>query len=139
MARSPRSDKAARSPAEILADPATSFGGLLERATLLSQLEHRLGTLLEPALAEHCRVANLRQNRLILLVPSAAWATRLRMDTPRLIGVLRRSGYADLAAIDVRVTPLREEAAPSRGTRPLSPAARQALDLMSRLGTESED
>jgi hypothetical protein len=139
MARVPQSDKKARSSAEILADPATTFGGLLERASLLLRLERRLGTLLEPALAEQLRVANLRRNHLILLVPSAAWATRLRMETPRLIGALRRSGYADLAAIDVRVAPLREEATPTLGTRPLSPAARQALDLMARLGAESED
>ncbi len=139
MARVPQSDKKARSSAEILADPATTFGGLLERASLLLRLERRLGTLLEPALAEQLRVANLRRNHLILLVPSAAWATRLRMETPRLIGALRRSGYADLAAIDVRVAPLREEATPTLGTRPLSPAARQALDLLSRLGAESED
>ena len=139
MARVPQSDKTARSPAEILADPATSFGGLLQRANLLLRLEQRLGGLLEPSLAERFRVANLRENHLILVVPSAAWATRLRMETPRLLDALRRSGYADLAAIDVRVAPLREEAPSSRGTRPLSSAARQALDLLSRLGAESED
>ena len=139
MARNPPSDHKARSPAEILTDPATSFGGLLERASLLLRLEKRLGALLEPTLAAQCRVANLRQNRLILVVPGAAWATRLRMESPGLLETLRRSGLPDLAAIDVRVAPPREETPPVETTRALSPAARRALDLMSRLGTESED
>jgi len=139
MARYTPSDKPARSPAEILADPATSFGGLLERASLLLRLEKRLGSLLEPALAERCRVANLRQNRLILLVPSAAWATRLRMEAPGLLASLRRSGFADLAAIDVRVAPPQEAAPSALRARSLSPAAQRALDLMSRLGSKNED
>ena len=50
MGRHPQSDKSALSPAEILADPTASFGGLLERANLLMQLERLLRTLLEPAL-----------------------------------------------------------------------------------------
>ena len=67
MARSPKSDKSARSPADIIADPAASFGGLLERAGLLIRLERHLHSMLDPELAQHFRVANLRQNRLILL------------------------------------------------------------------------
>ena len=139
MGRYPQSDKSALSPAEILADPAASFGGLLERANLLMRLEQLLRTLLEPALAERFRVANLRQNRLILLAPSATWATRLRMQGPQLIEALKHSGFADIEAIDIRVAPLTTEAPAAPGAKPLSPAARQALDLMARLGGESED
>lgn len=139
MARSQKSDKSARSPADILADPATSFGGLLERAGLLIRLERLLHSMIDPALAEHFRVANLRQNRLILLTPTAAWATRLRMVTPQLLESLRQSGHAGIEAIDIRVGPLPPDPPRSPGTRPLSSAAREALDLMSRLGTESED
>jgi hypothetical protein len=138
MARYPQSDKSALSPAEILADPTASFGGLLERAALLMRLEELLRTLLEPALAERFHVANLRQHRLILLAPSATWATRLRMQGPQLIEALKHSGFADIEAIDVRVAPLTTETPAAPSAKPLSSAAREALDLMARLGGESE-
>ena len=139
MARSPKSDKSARSPADIISDPTTSFGGLLERAGLLMHLEGLLREMLDPALAERFRVANLRQNRLILLAPTASWATRLRMAAPQLLGSLHRSGYAGIESIEIRVGPLPPDPPAARRARPLSPAAKEALDLMSRLGTESED
>jgi hypothetical protein len=139
MARCPDSDKSARSPADIIADPTASFGSLLERARLLMRLERLLRTMLDEALAEHFRVANLRHHRLILLTPTASWATRLRMAAPQLLESLHQSGYAVIESIDIRVGPLPpDRPAPSRA-RPLSPAAKEALDLMSRLGTESED
>ena len=139
MARSPQSDKTARSAAEVIADPATSFGGLLERADQLLRLERAVRAMLDPDLAPRFRVANLRQNRLILLAPTAAWATRLRMAAPQLLGSLRRSGHAGIETIDVRVGPMPPDPPEPPGARPLSAAARQALDLMARLGTESED
>ena len=139
MARYPKSGRTAVRPADVLASPATSFGSLLERAGLLLRLERLIGTLLEPELVGRVRVANLRQDRLILLTPSAAWATRLRMVAPKLADDLRRSGFTDIESIDVRVGPLPPGRPAASGAKPLSPAAREALDLMARLGTESED
>ena len=76
MARCPDYDKSALSSADIIADPSASFGSLLERARLLMRLERKLRTMLDEALADNFRVANLRQDRLILLAPTASWATR---------------------------------------------------------------
>lgn len=139
MARSPKSDTSARSPADIIADPTASFGSLLERAGLLMRLEQLLRPMLDPALAEQFRVANLRHSRLILLTPTATWATRLRMAAPQLLGSLHRSGHAGIESIDIRVGPLPPDPPAPPGAKPLSPAAREALDLMARLGAESED
>jgi hypothetical protein len=139
VARNPQSGKTALRPTDVLASPATSFSGLLERAGLLLRLERLVCSVLEPELAGRVRVANLRQNRLILLTPSAAWATRLRMVAPKVVDDLRRSGFTDVESIDVRVGQLPPEPPAERRARPLSSAARQALDLMARLGKESED
>jgi hypothetical protein len=139
MARCPGYDKSARSSADIIADPTASFGNLLERARLLLRLERQLRTMLDEALAEHFRVANLRQDCLILLAPTASWATRLRMAAPQLLECLQRSGYAGIESIDVRVGPMPPGPPAPLASKPLSPAAKEALDLMSRLGTESED
>lgn len=82
-----------------------SLGGLLRRASLLAQLDNALAGSLHPDLANHMRVANVRDGRLILLAPSAAWATRLRMQAAQLLEVLRRLGLADVDRVEVRVVP----------------------------------
>ena len=139
MARCPDYDKSALSSADIIADPSASFGSLLERARLLMRLERKLRTMIDEALADNFRVANLRQDRLILLAPTASWATRLRMAAPQLLESLQRSGYAGIESIEVRVGPLPPGPPAPLASRPLSSAAKEALDLMSRLGTKSED
>jgi len=57
---------------------------LLQKSLQLTQLTHSLHTLLDPNLALHCKVANLRDHTLILAVESAAWATQLRYQIPTL-------------------------------------------------------
>ena len=106
---------------------------------MLLEVQRLLADSVDPSLAGHFQVANLRQNHLILLAPSAAWATRLRMEAQSLLQTLRRSGFAALADIEVRVAPLIEQPAAEHSEKPLSSAARQALGSMARLGAKSED
>lgn len=111
----------------------------MTHARLLLQLQNLLAGSVDPSLANRFQVANLRQDRLILLAPSAAWSTRLRMETPRLLGTLHHAGHADIRAIEIRVAPLVEPPAPVRAEKPLSAAARQALDSMARLKARRGD
>jgi hypothetical protein len=103
------------------------------------QLEHLLAGFLDPALAAHFQVADYRGKRLLLIAPSAAWATSLRMQAPRLVADLQRAGITDLERIDVRVAPLVDLPAESRTRRSLSPAAKQAFEQMARLSREDEE
>jgi hypothetical protein len=139
MARHPQSDQKAVSASEILSDSRSLPGDTLGHARLLQKAQHVLAESVDPALATRFQVANIRQNRLILLAPAAAWATRLRMETPRLLETLHKAGFAGLREIDVRVAPLVEEPAKKRSPKALSPAARQALGCMARLGAKSEE
>jgi hypothetical protein len=124
---------------EVLSDPSSSLGATLNHARLLLKVQRLLADSVDPSLADHFQVANLRQNRLILLAPNASWATRLRMETQGLLQTLRRAGFAELADIEVRVAPLAEQPVSSRPAKPLSTAAEQALGSMARLGAKSED
>jgi hypothetical protein len=148
MARFPRSDKSTVNLSEILSgqgsslgsNPANSgLGGLLQHAGLLTQLQQLLAAALDPALAAHFQVANLRQNRLVLLASSPAWATRLRMQAADVLAILRRSGHPELVEVEVRVAPLTAPPAPQPGKKALSPAAQQALALMARLRAKDEE
>lgn len=137
MARRPQSDQSAPPISEFLSDQGSELGAILDRTRLLLHLQQRLASSLEPALANHFQVANIRQNRLILLAPSATWATRLRLETADLLESLHEAGFMSLREIEVRVAPLVKQDAPRRTEKPLSAAARQALELMARLGSKS--
>jgi hypothetical protein len=90
-------------------------------------------------LASHFQVATVRENRLILISPSASWATMLRMQAPQLIRSLQRAGQSEIEHIDIRVAPLIDQQAVKRKRRALSPAARQALDLMAHLEDDEDE
>ena len=136
MARHPQSDPSAAQLSEILSDQHSSLGSVLNRTRLLLQLQQLLAGSVEPSLANRFQVANIRQNRLILLAPSATWATRLRMATAELLETLHQAGFTELRKIDIRVAPLVKSEAVLPAEKPLSAAARQALALMSQLGAK---
>jgi hypothetical protein len=84
MARFPQSDKTTVDLSEILSGQGSTensnsansnLGKLLQHAALLTQLHQLLAASLDPGLAAHFQVANIRQDRLVLLASSPAWAT----------------------------------------------------------------
>lgn len=123
----------------MITDHGTSLGRLLQRGTVLMQLQHLLANQLEPGLAAQFQAASLDEHRLVLVTPAASWATLLRMHAPKLLEALHRAGYTEIQSIHVRVAPLAEAPVEPRKKRPLSPAARQALEAMSRLGKSDEE
>jgi len=139
MTRVPQSGKKVFRISEVITDHGTSLGILLQRANTLLQIEQRVAGLLDADLASHFQVAAIRENRLILISPSASWATQLKMRAPQLIQSLHREGHLEIEHIDVRVAPLAEKSASTRIRKDLSPAARQALDIMARIEADSED
>jgi hypothetical protein len=135
----PQSGKKTQGVSEILNEPDFSLSNLLERARYLMQLETLLTGLLDSDLAAQFQVAAARKNRLILISPSASWATRLRMQAPRLISSLHAAGARQIEHIDIRVAPLVSLSAGKRSKRPLSAAAKQALGHMAHLRGETSD
>ncbi|MEJ8569606.1 DUF721 domain-containing protein [Elongatibacter sediminis] len=133
MANPPRSRKAASRIDDVVARRDSSLGPLWRHARELARLDDILAGLTDPDTARHVQVANRREDRLILLAPSAAWATRLRMQAPQLLEGLRRAGLDTIRHIDIRVAPLVRSSAPQKVRRPLSPAATEALDQMHHL------
>ena len=138
MARNPQTGKKTFRVSEVITDHGTSLGILLRRASMLMQIEHLLAGFLEPGLAAHFQVGTIRENRLILISPSASWATTLKMQASQLIKSLHRAGYTEIEHIDIRVAPLVERRESPRKRRALSPAAQQALDLMAQLEDDDE-
>jgi len=139
MARIPQSGKKAFRISEVITDHGTSLGLLLQRANQLMRVEQLLSGFLDPELAAHFQVAAIRENRLILISPSASWATQLRMQAPQLVKRLRQAGVPEIETIEIRVAPLTEQRMAQRKKRALSPAARQALEVMARIKADGEE
>ena len=139
MTRIPQSGKTLHSVDEVLSDAGSSLGRLIRHARQMAYLESLLRDHVDPELADHFQVATARQNRLILVTPTAAWATRLRMHAPRLVTALQSAGPSAIEHIDIRVAPLSRETVKQRRRRPLSPAAKQALELMDQLGSKDKE
>lgn len=102
---------------------------LLAHARRLEQIQRLLLRLLETPLAQHCRIADLRQGRLLLHADASAWATKMRFQAPSLLERLRRALPGEpILSIQVQV---RLPDAPARTGRraatPMSAANAEAL------------
>jgi hypothetical protein len=139
MTRNPQSGKKTFRVSEVITDHGSSLGILLRRARMLTQIQQSLAGFLDPDLAAHFQVATIRENRLILISPSASWATLLRMQATQVIEFLHRAGHTEIEHIDIRVAPLVEQRARSRKRRALSSAALQALDCMAQLDADDKE
>ncbi|HMB59787.1 MAG TPA: DciA family protein [Xanthomonadales bacterium] len=134
MVRAPKNrDAAAVRVGEVLSTKDNPLSALLNYANTLTQLESLLTGVAGPELSGHFQVAAVRQDRLILLTPTASWATRLRMQANQLLDGLKGSAYAHLKHIDIRVAPLSREPAEKRVRKQRSVAADLALEHMSRI------
>jgi hypothetical protein len=103
------------------------------------RVEQLLAGFLDPEFAAHFQVAAIRENRLILISPSANRATQLRMQAPQLIKRLHQAGFPEIEHIDIRVAPLAEQHTEPRKKRVLTAAARQALEAMARIEADTEE
>jgi hypothetical protein len=68
------------------------LGALAQRARALEVLDGRLRRLLPAALARECRLADIRNGRLVFLANSPTWAGRLRLHEATLL-TEARSAY----------------------------------------------
>jgi hypothetical protein len=85
---------------------AGGLGTLLARAQLLSRLDAVLAELLDPALAPHVRVANVRDHKLVLVTPVAPIATRIRLLAPELLQQFQARDIKLFSSIETTVAPL---------------------------------
>ncbi|MDV3469592.1 DUF721 domain-containing protein [Stenotrophomonas sp. C3(2023)] len=71
---------------------ADKSGNPLRRALWLDALDRQLRPHLPPALRNHCRLANTRDEHLVFLVDSPVWHAKLRLAEAQLIDAARSIG-----------------------------------------------
>lgn len=106
---------------ESAADP-------VRRAMWLDALEQQLRPCLPPALAPHCRLANVAGERLVFIVDSPVWRAKLRLASAELLGAARSIGLT-VTEVTVKISasplhpPLRTESAAT----PVTDTSRKAI------------
>lgn len=107
------------------------MGDPIRRALWLDGLDHQLRPLLPPSLAPHARLANFERGRLVFVVDAPVWRAKLRLAAPELIDAARSLGLEATEVVVKTTPPAADPASPPqavRGTRPMSAAARKALE-----------
>ena len=106
----------------------------VRRALWLDALEQQLRPCLPPALAPHCRLANVAGKRLVFIVDSPVWNARLRLAAPELINVAQSIGLA-VTEVTAKTSPAPLLKPAQHPVVPVSEASRRglqaALDLLS--------
>src|SRR5690606_27642427 len=85
------------------------------QAAMLSALQARLDPILGDELSGQCRVAGLRDGRLILGTPSPAWSTRVRYHTAEII---RKAQAEGLQVSECHIVVLKDHPSPAVPARP---------------------
>src|ERR1700744_2094976 len=103
----------------------TDFGpiaSLARKARELEALDRALRQTLSSPLREQVRFANLRDDRLVFLASSPAWASRLRLQQTQILAAARAIG-ANAGSVTVKVAPLPPPDPQPEQSKPLSIAA----------------
>lgn len=90
--------------AKILATQSSGLHTLLERAQYLQNLTQALRESLEPMLAEHVAIANLKEHTVVLTADSPAWLTQLRYQAPELLRILQQlPGLRSVSKVQLKI------------------------------------
>lgn len=99
-----------------------SFATLARKAGVLEALDRALRQTLPSPLREQVRFADLRNDRLVFLASSPAWASRLRLMQSQILASASAIGTR-ASSVTVKVAPQPPAAALPDRSKPLSPAA----------------
>jgi hypothetical protein len=105
---------------------------LTARARALDALDHQLRQPLPDPLRHQCRLADVRDGRLVFLASSSAWAAKLRMHQTALLAAARKTAGQAIEKFAVKVAPLPPVPPEQTRRRPLSPAAAEHLKAAAR-------
>ncbi len=99
-------------------------------AKKLKRLTTKIRSLLDTACGEHCTVANLRDQTLVLQTASPVWVAKLRFQIPALINALKNTS-TPVTNIQIKVVPdTKTETTHENISKPqyLSPSTAQLLE-----------
>ena len=95
-----------KSLASILSGQSSHLQRLVEATNQLKRLNQLFNAIVKPPLSEHCEIANIRNNQLVIFIDSPVWGTRLRYQQASLLEALHQeSAFADIQGLEIKVRP----------------------------------
>jgi hypothetical protein len=119
------------SPPQALQAAEAGLGPMIRRARELDRLDHLLRQSLPAAVAENCRLANVDRERLVFLVSTPVWKSKLRMLADVLLDAAAAAGHPARVLV-VKVVPPAPQYSPDVAGKPLSEAVRESLRAAAR-------
>ena len=119
-------DRDSPDPSPLRLSTSKALGPLVKRAQWLDALDRRLRQSLPAPLNQHCRLANVREDRLVFLVETPIWKARLRLHTDALLSAAAAAGLP-ARSLTVKVATMPPGPPGVTPHKPLSPAASDAL------------
>ncbi|WP_395794199.1 DciA family protein [Aquimonas sp.] len=121
----------------LTAKAGSTLDGVIERARALDTLDRRLRQSLPEPAASQCRLANVRDGRLVFLVTSPIWKSKLRLYADVLLTAAAEAGI-QARELTVKVAPMLTVPPEQASHSPLSPAAAAALREAAIQATDPE-
>ncbi|MGL5952965.1 MULTISPECIES: DUF721 domain-containing protein [Providencia] len=90
---------------ESLSKTSNTLQTIQRNAKAILKLNQVVKNLLPAEIKPMCRVANYRNNIMVLEVANASWMTRLNYEKLNLLSALRTSILPSLSSIDIRINP----------------------------------
>lgn len=90
---------------ESLAKTSNTLQTIQRNAKAILKLNRVVKRLLPAEIKPMCRVANYRNNIMVIEVANASWMTRLNYERTNLLSALRSSILPSLSSIDIRINP----------------------------------
>lgn len=88
-----------------LANSSNTLQTIQRNAKAIIKLNRAVKGLLPAEVKPMCRVANYRNNIMVIEVANASWMTRLNYEKLNLLSALRTSILPSLSSIDIRINP----------------------------------
>jgi hypothetical protein len=126
-----------RQVSEVLNTQNPGLGKLLKQARQIQFIDGKLAGLLDPGMSANVQAAAVHDNCLILVTPSAALATRLRMDSDVLLQSLEAAGVKGISQLKIRTAPLSRIKKVERKRRKLPEIARLSLQRFAEDAAET--
>ncbi len=115
--------KSTRSIDKLLSESNSELAILITRTKLLRRLTRILRRNLDETISPHCYVASIEDHTLIILVDSAAWASKLRFYSRELLNNLpvADSAFAGINKIRIKILHQRQDHEPVTVHKQLGP------------------
>jgi hypothetical protein len=121
-----------RSVRNLLRSPPRALASVIRKAAFLQEIEQIVHDGLPPEARQGVKVAACEDDRLVLLVDNAGWATRLRYQQNAIRRGLAQRLRRHVERVDIRVRPVDKPPPPPGAPRRLSENARRQLEGAAR-------